>query len=74
MTPSTCLVFECATTNTLVNRYQLALFDIKLLIFDDFPFVKTALAQGMALEFLTGPGFFEWNNVAHETMQICILF
>jgi hypothetical protein len=46
--------------------YHLALFDIKRVTLDNFPFVKAAFTQGLALVLVTGGGFFKGYDIPHN--------
>ena len=56
-----------AAARALVNRYQLALFDIELLFFIHNPFVMTIAAQSIPLMLFFQGGLLEWKYFGHET-------
>lgn len=59
------LNFTGAATLAFIHRYQPALLHIELLFDVDFPFMKTPLAQGVALVLLRGFFLFEGDDVGH---------
>ena len=53
-------------TLTAVERHQPALLDVKLVLFDHFPFVVIIATQGTALMLFGQLGFLERNNICHS--------
>jgi hypothetical protein len=53
----------------LINSDKLSLLYVELFFLNDFPFVKTAAAEGFAFVFFKGAGLFEGNYVAHIFIQ-----
>ena len=59
------LGFHLPATAALVYSDQLPQFYIKLFFLDNLPFMKPVFAQGFALVFLFGFGYFEFYHFTH---------
>ena len=56
-----------ATAFTAINRHQLTGFNVKLLIFNNRPFVKAIAAQAGSSELIRQSWSLEWDNFSHGT-------
>ena len=68
-TPRECellvLALLYSATRAAVQRDQFALLHVELFGLHDFPFVEAARAEGFALVFFGGCGFFKGQDVGH---------
>lgn len=58
--------FGFCTMHALIDGNQFAAFDIKLLFFDNSPFMKTAAAQAIAFVPWRRRRAFKRNNLSHD--------
>ena len=65
-----CLNTRLAAALALLIRHQFALLHVKLFFLNDFPLMKTALTQGLALVLLLQRRLFESNHVTHDLPHI----
>ncbi len=66
--------FCCPAAHANIQGYQLALAAVELFVFGNFPFVKTAFAQGFSLVNLAGFGAFKGQNVSHNVCTSDFLY
>jgi len=57
--------FCLATAFTFKHRYQLAFFNVKLLVGFNFPFMKTAFTKRFTFVFFKRRWSFKWQNICH---------
>ena len=64
--------FDFCTTRALISSNQLSLFNIKLLFFENDPFMETTAAQGIAFMPLGDCLPFKLNHITHNFSLISI--